>query len=196
MSSMERTLVVLKPDAVERGIVGDVLTRFERSGLKIAGLKMFVPDKELGNKHYPKDRREFVEGLGKRTLSSYGENDLDVKKQFGDKDAHGIGLEVQKWLVDFLSSGPVVAIVLESPHAISVARKIVGHTIPAEAAPGTIRGDYSFDSPYFANKSNRTIRNLIHASGNKEEAEFEIGLWFGADEIFDYRQIHNAHMSR
>jgi nucleoside-diphosphate kinase len=191
---MERTLVVLKPDAVQRGLAGEIIGRFEKIGLKIIGAKMFKPDQDLGNKHYPKERREWVEGLGNNTLRSYKEQGLDVKQQFGSEDPHAIGLIVHKWLVDFISSGPVLAMILEGPHAIGVVRKLIGSTTPETADPGTIRGDYSFDSPAAANAGQRPIRNLVHASGNKEEADFEINLWFGADELFDYETIHQKHM--
>jgi nucleoside-diphosphate kinase len=191
---MERTLVVLKPDAIQRGLAGEIIGRFEKIGLKIIGAKMFQPDKDLGNKHYPKERREWVEGLGNNTLRSYKEQGLDVNKQFGSEDAYKIGLAVHKWLVDFISSGPVLALVLEGPHAIGVTRKIIGATTPESAQPGTIRGDYSFDSPAAANAGQRPIRNLVHASGNKEEADFEIDLWFKSGELFDYEAIHQEHM--
>jgi nucleoside-diphosphate kinase len=191
---MEKTLVILKPDAVQRGIVGEIISRFEKAGLKIAGAKMFVPSKDLANQHYPRDRKEFIAGIGQRTKDGYQELGLDVKKQFGSDDPHRIGLDVHSWLVDFISSGPVMALVLEAPHAISVVRKIVGSTAPAGAAPGTIRGDYSFDSPSLANASNRPIINLVHASGNAQEAEYEVGLWFKSGELFDYKTVHQAHM--
>ena len=97
-------------------------------------------------------------------------------------------------LVDSMRAGPVIAMVLEGPHAIEVVRKIRGHTLPQKAMPGTITGDYSFDSSYVANKANRPIKNLVHASGNVEEAEFEIGLWFSKKELFEYETIHQKHM--
>jgi len=93
-----------------------------------------------------------------------------------------------------MTSGPVLAFVLQGPHAIEVVRKIVGFTLPQKSQPGTIRGDYSFDSSYLANKNKRPIRNLIHASGNKEEAEFELSLWFSETDLFDYDTVHQAHM--
>ncbi len=191
---MERTLVVIKPDAVQRGLSGEIVSRFEKTGLRVAAVKMFIPDEKMMNKHYPADRKEFVAGLGQRTLDSYKEAGLDVIKQFGNEDADKIGEEVRRWLVDFMRSGPVVALVLEGPHAIEVVRKIRGHTMPQKAAPGTITGDYSFDSSYVANSAGRPIRNLVHASGNAEEAEFEIGLWFKPEEIFDYQSVHQQHM--
>jgi nucleoside-diphosphate kinase len=191
---MERTLIVLKPDAVQRGIIGDIINRFEKVGLKIIGAKMFIPSKDLLNKHYPVDREEFITGLGNKTLENYKEQGINPREHFGHDDPHKIGLVVQKWLVDFMVSAPVFAMVLEGPHAIEVVRKIRGHTLPLKAMPGTITGDYSFDSSATANSALRPIRNLVHASGNKEEAEFEINLWFSKKELFDYETIHQKNM--
>jgi nucleoside-diphosphate kinase len=192
--SVERTLVILKPDAIQRGIVGDIVQRFERVGLKLVGAKMFQPERELLDQHYPKDRDELILGIAKKTLENYKEQGLDVMADFGTDDPKAVGLKVQEWLVDFMSSSPVLAFVLEGPHAIEVVRKIVGSTLPAKAAPGTIRGDYSFDSSALANLAKRPIRNLVHASGDAKEAEFEINLWFNDDELQDYPTIHQKHM--
>lgn len=192
---MERTLIILKPDAIQRGIVGDIFTRFERVGLKIIGMKMLTPEDERLARHYPKDRRELIEGIGNKTLTNYKELGLDPKEQFGHADAYKIGLQVHQWLVEFMKSGPVIAAVLEGPHAIEVVRKIAGFTLPTSAQPGTIRGDYSFDSSALANASKRTIRNLIHASGNQEEASYEIPIWFEDDEIHEYETVHQKHMT-
>jgi len=180
---MERTLVLIKPDAVVRGLVGDIIHRFEANGLKLIATKMVRPDKELANKHYPTHRREWVEGMGKKTLGDYKDNALDPMDDFGTDDPHTIGLEIQKWLVDFLVSGPVIALVLEGQEAIKKVRDIAGHTIPTNAAPGTIRADHSDDSPAIANAEKRAIKNLVHASGDKKEADFEIGLWFTGEEL-------------
>lgn len=191
---MERTLVVLKPDAIERGIVGDIITRFERIGLKIVGTKMVMADADLANQHYPRDRKEFIVGMGNKTLENYKELGTDPLEHLGDNDPEKIGLMIQEWLVDFLTSGPVIALVIEGPHAVAMVRKVCGFTLPSSAAPGTIRGDYSFDSSELANKSKRPIKNLIHASGDVEEADYEINLWFKEDELFDYDTIHQKHM--
>ncbi|MCA9324748.1 nucleoside-diphosphate kinase [Candidatus Saccharibacteria bacterium] len=187
---MERTLIILKPDAVQRGLMGEIISRFEKIGLKIIAGKFFIPTKELLDKHYPVDRTEFIDGMGQKTLDNYKELGIDPQKAFGSDDAHEIGLTVQKWLVDFMITGPVFALVLEGPHAVEIVRKVRGHTLPVKAEPGTITGDYSFDSSSMANSENRPIRNLVHASGSKEEAEFEIQLWFDADEIYDYDTHH------
>lgn len=192
---MEKTFVILKPDAVQRGIVGDVISRFEKVGLKIVGAKMIVADRATLDRHYPADRTEFLEGIGKNTIRSYEEMGLDPKEQFKGLDAIKIGAKVREWLVDFMMSGPVLAMVLEGPHAIEIVRKIVGSTLPQKSAPGTIRGDYSFDSSFLANSGKRPIRNLIHASGNSQEAAMEIDLWFSESEIHDYETIHQKHMA-
>jgi nucleoside-diphosphate kinase len=183
---MERTLVILKPDAIERGLVGDIIGRYERAGLKILATKMVWPSQELADSHYPKNRREFIEGMGHKTLGSYKEGGMDPIAELGTDDPHEIGLKVQKWLVDFLTSGPVIAVVLQGDKAIKRVRELAGHTIPAMADRGTIRGDHSDDSPIKANAEKRSIKNLVHASGDKEEAEFEIGLWFSESELHSY----------
>jgi nucleoside-diphosphate kinase len=180
---MEKTLVLIKPDAVQRRLVGEIIARFEKAGLKLLATKMVRPDHDLAHKHYPTDRREFIEGMGHKTLGSYKEGGLDPTEDFGTSDPHKIGLHVQVWLADFLTSGPVIALVLEGEGAIQKVRDIAGHTIPVNAGPGTIRGDYSDDSPIKANAEKRAIHNLVHASGDPKEAEFEINLWFKPDEL-------------
>ena len=183
---MERTLVILKPDAVARGLVGEIITRLEKAGLKLLATKMVRPDKALANKHYPQEREEFIKGMGHKTLESHQEAGEDVSQVFGSDDPHAIGLQLQKWLVDFLVSGPVIALVLEGKDAIALTRTIAGHTIPAKADSGTIRGDYSDDTALKANSEGRSIKNLVHASGDKTEAEFEIKLWFSEEELHSY----------
>jgi len=185
---MEKTLVLVKPDAVQRGLVGDIIGRFEKAGLKIIATKMVTPDKELAEKHYPNDRREFIEGMGHKTLGSYKEGGVDPIENLGTDDPHAIGLMVHQWLVDFLVSGPVIALVLEGDDAIQQVRDIAGHTIPVLAASGTIRGDHSDDSPVKANAEKRAIHNLVHASGDRTEAEFEINLWFTPEELHTYEK--------
>lgn len=181
---IDRTLVLIKPDGVERGLVGEILSRFEKAGLKIVGLGIVKPSKRLIDKHYPKDRA-WIENLGYNLLK-VGEEakiKIDLKKDYGVKNVYELGLKIRKWLVDFMSSGPVVKIALEGPQAISVVRKIVGHTVPYLAQPGTIRGDFSIDSPLLANLEKRPIKNLIHASGNLKEANYELKLWFKKAEL-------------
>ncbi len=189
----ERTLVFLKPDGVQRGLTGAVLERFERAGLKVVGMKMVHADRELLDRHYPRDEG-FLRTLGGKTKEAFAAYGLDVKAQTGSDDPLEIGRQVRGWLIDYVSSGPVAAFVLEGIHAVSAARKLVGDTLPYRAAPGTIRGDYSIDSPTVANLMNRPVRNLIHASGSVEEARMEIALWFRPEELHSYRRADEAVM--
>ncbi len=191
---MERTFVAIKPDGVQRGLTGEIIGRFERAGLKIVALKLVQVSKELAEKHYPADREEMIVGIGQKSLDDYKKLELDAKKELGTDDAREIGELVRSWLADYISSGPVVAMVLESPHAIELVRKIVGNTLPLLAQPGTIRGDFSYDSAYLGNVRKRPIKNIVHASGNLAEAEYEIPLWFTAAEISSYRRSDEAPM--
>src|SRR5579862_3302656 len=121
---MERTLVLIKPDAVQRGLVGEIISRFEKAGLKMVAAKMVTPSADLANKHYPTHRRDWIEGMGHKTLGDYQKNKVDPVKEFGHSDPYKIGLEVQKWLVDFLASGPVMAVVISGQDAISRVREL------------------------------------------------------------------------
>ena len=185
----EQSLVLVKPDGVKRGIAGEIITRFEKAGLKIVAMKMVWVDKEFAGKHYPEERTELLEGIGKKTLETYEKYGKDPGEELGTKDPLEIGRMVNRWNMDFLSSGPVVAILLEGPHAIENVRMVVGATLPVFADPGTIRGDYSLDSPALANERKRSVHNLVHASGNPEEAEYEKQLWFRSEEIQDYKRV-------
>lgn len=191
---MEHTLVLIKPDGVKRALIGEIIHRFERAGLKVVGMKMVWVDKDLVDKHYPNEREEFIKGMGQKTLDNYKELGIDPIERAGTDDPHKIGLMINMWNKELLTSGPVVAIVLEGNHAITNTRRIVGPTLPSLAAPGTIRGDLSLDSSALANEKKRAIKNLIHASGNKEEAELEISLWFTPEEIHTYKRADEEAM--
>jgi nucleoside-diphosphate kinase len=161
-SNIQKTLVVFKPDTVQRGLVGEILTRFERVGLKIIATKMIAPTKEHYHKHY--------EEIGKM-ITRRGEHAFDVTLQM-------------------MVEGPVVAMVLEGVEAVALVRKLVGPTEPKSAQPGTIRGDYSHMSFGYADSADKGIPNLIHASGDEDEAEQEISHWFSADELYHYKTLH------
>lgn len=191
---MEQTLIVLKPDAVQRGLIGDIIKRFERVGLKMIAAKMIKVDHELANKHYPADRTEFIVGMANKTLENYKDLGLDPLKDFGTSDPQQIGLKIREWLVEAITAAPVLAMVWEGPHAVELVRKITGHTLPLKSAPGTIRGDFSFDSSALANLNKRLIKNMLHASGNLEEAKLEIALWFKSSEICVYRRVEESIM--
>jgi nucleoside-diphosphate kinase len=181
----EKTVVLIKPDGVRKGIIGAVLERFERVGLKLVASKLVWVDKTFVGKHY-KDDDAYHRTVGEKTLENYGKYGMDPEENLGTRDPVEIGRLVRKWNMEFLSSGPVFAMLLEGPGAVALVRKIVGHTFPAEALPGTIRGDFALDSAYVSNLQKRTTQNIVHASGNVEEAEFEKKLWFKEDEIYSY----------
>lgn len=192
---IQRTLVVLKPDTIARGIMGEIITRFERVGLKMIAGKLMKVSKELADKHYPASRKEFIEGMGNKTRENYAELGLDLSQDFGKAtDAHAIGLVIRNWLSEMITSGPVLAMVWEGPHAVELVRKFCGHTLPIKSPPGTIRGDYAFDSSALANYGKRPLINLIHASGTAEEAEYEVKLWFAEDELVAYTRVQESAM--
>ncbi|MBI5621685.1 nucleoside-diphosphate kinase [Candidatus Falkowbacteria bacterium] len=184
----EQTVVLVKPDAVKRGLIGEIISRFEKAGLKIVAMKMVWADAELVGKHYPDDRTEFLKGMGEKTLATYEKYGKDAQEGLGTMDPLAIGRMVNSWNMEFLTSGPVVALLIEGLHAIDNVRMIAGNTLPAFAAPGTVRGDFSVDSPALANANKRAVRNMMHASGNPEEAKYEAELWFHTAEIYDYQR--------
>jgi nucleoside-diphosphate kinase len=188
----ERTLVLIKPDGVKRHLIGEIIRRFEARGLKVVALQMTLPTREQISNHYPKNK-EWITGLGNNTVKGYKEFEIQTTllEDYGTEDPYEIGLKVREWLVDFMTSGPIIKMVVEGLHSIKMVRKIVGQTVPAFAEPGTIRGDFSIDSPDLANMRKRAVRNLIHASGNKEEAEYEIAHWFNKEDIHSYNTIHD-----
>ena len=162
MTHIQRTLILFKPDAVQRGVVGEILTRFERVGLKIIGTKMIAPDQAHYHKHY--------EEIG-QVITRRGQATFDN-------------------VMDMMNQGPVIAMVLEGVEAVELVRKLVGSTEPKSSAPGTIRGDYSHMSYGYGDSTNKGIPNLIHASGDTEDAEKEIPHWFSDDELYDYSALH------
>jgi nucleoside-diphosphate kinase len=190
---VERTLVLVKPDGVKRGIVGRVLTRYEEVGLKVVGLKMVQVTRKHVESHYP-NTTEWIQGMGEKTLQTYRDQGKDPLQEIGTEDPMEIGNMIKNWNVDYLTSGPLVAVVLEGVHAISVVRKICGFTLPAFAEPGTIRGDFSITSPIVANELKRAVRNLVHASSDPEEASYEIGHWFSEGELCSFESAAESVM--
>lgn len=182
---IERTLVIVKPDGVKARIIGEVISRLERMGLKIVGLKMIKATEEQMAGFYPSDE-EWLKSVGNKSIKSYQEMGMDIKRDMGTDDPVQVGKTVKQWLVKYMVETPIVLIVVEGNHAIDTVRKLVGHTLPYMAAPGTIRGDYSTDSPDLANKEKRAIRNLVHASDGPESAAREIHYWFGDKELYDW----------
>lgn len=184
----EHTVILIKPDGVKRGLVGEIISRFEKVGLKIVAAKMVWVDQDLVGKHY-KDDEDYHRSVGVKTLENYQKYGLDANETLGTLDPLDIGRMVRKWNMDYLSSGPVVAVVLEAHDAVSLVRKMIGHTFPQNAQPGTIRGDLAHEAPLTANIQKRSTMNLIHASGSAEEAKFEEELWFHENEIHSYKRL-------
>jgi nucleoside-diphosphate kinase len=185
---MEKTVVLVKPDGVKRGLCGEIISRFEKVGLKIVAMKMVWVDEDFASKHYPVKRKEWVKNIGVRALETYQEYGYDPKEDIANLDPEAMGELMVKWLLDALTAGPVVAILLEGLGAVKTVRKMVGHTFPDKAVPGTIRGDFSSDWG-LTFKSGRAGRNVVHASGNPEEAKFEEELWFHKKEIHAYKRV-------
>ena len=189
----EKTLVLVKPDGVKRGLVGEVVSRIERRGLKVIAMKMVQVDRAHLENHFPKTE-EWVERLGKKTMKTFTEYGIDPIAVQGTDDTKKLGAAIKESLFAYMQSGPVVAMVIQGIHAIDMVRKLAGHTLPVFAEMGTIRGDFSVDSPAVANVEGRAIHNIMHASENNEEATNEISLWFTPSEIHSYKRAEEDIM--
>lgn len=189
----QKALIIIKPDGVQRGLIGKITTRFEQVGLKIIGLKFEWATEEKIIAHYPETDTWFKK-VGERTLTNYAKKGLDAKKIFGTDDAIKIGKTVKKWLINYLQESPVFIMAVEGYECIEIVRKLSGNTIPVLANPGTIRGDFSHDSIDLANEQNRPLRNIIHASDTVEDGEKEVNLWFEKDELFEYERADEKIM--
>jgi nucleoside-diphosphate kinase len=179
---VEKTLIVFKPDTIKRGLVGEILSRFERVGLKIVGMKMIQIDNNLATKHYPDSLASIIGNKTKKDWDNYGIEYTETSEEIGQ-----IIVDATR---DFMTSTPVIAVVLQGGHVVEVVRKLVGSTGPKDSAPGTIRGDYAHLSLGKASASRKGAANLIHASGTVEEADREIDLWFKPEELYDYKLSH------
>ena len=161
---IEKTLVLIKPDGVFRGLVGEIIKRFEQRGFKIIGLKMIKIDEDFAKKHYTED----------------------ISKRRGE--------HVRSKLVRYIKNEPIIAVCLEGVNAIDNVRKIVGETEPSKALLGTIRGDFAHVTFNYADNKDIAVKNLVHASGSKEEAIREIKLWFTEEEMYNYKAVHDEHV--
>lgn len=184
----EQTYVMVKPDGVRKGLTGEIIRRFEQRDLKIVALEMFQPTHEKIDNHYPKNE-EWITRLGNKTLSTYEKYGYDAMADFGTIDASVIGPEIRKWLINYMTSAPLVKMIVEGVHAVDVVRKIAGDTMPYKADMGTIRGDFSIDSPALANKEKRAVMNIVHCSETPEEAQHEIKHWFGENAAHTYKRF-------
>jgi nucleoside-diphosphate kinase len=158
VSAVERTLVLLKPDALARGLMGRIVQRFEEAGLKVVGVKMKLMDAEFTRRHY-----------------------FDLEERFGES--------VYNATATFMQQGPVIALVLEGAEAVANVRRLAGKTFPNESAPGTIRGDFAHTSKAYSEANHQVVANLVHASGNTDEAKYEVELWFNSSEMFEYKTL-------
>ncbi len=180
----ERTLVILKPDAIQRGLIGEIIKRIENTGLKLVSLKFILATPEQCWQHYNKDEVWF-QSKGDVVVANRKSANLPI-----EKEAIEYGRDIIAALVNFMTCGPVVAMIWEGNQAVGIVKKIVGSTEPLTSDSGTIRGDYTIDSYDLANYDSRAVRNLIHCSDKAEEALREIDIWFKEEEIIKYRLIN------
>ncbi len=184
---MERTLIIIKPDAVKRGLIGTVLDTFEKVGLKLMVAKMLTPSADVIKHHYP-GTPEWIKEMGEKTLSSFKQSGVNVKEKMGTDDPAKLGKFVYDRLVKYWMEGPIVVMVWQGPDAIQIARKLRGHTIPLLSQTGTLHSDYSFDSSTLSASLDRVVKTFIHASGSVDEAEREIKYWFPKTELKNYKR--------
>lgn len=193
LAKPERTLCIFKADAIYRGLTGKIISRFEEVGLKLIAARMLRPDRKRVSDHYNWGA-EWVKNLGVKTLATYKQFGVDVKKTLGTDNPVVLGKAVRKKLIEYLLMGPAMVMVWEGIAAIEVARKIRGSTTPLTAAVGTVIGNLSHDSQLAAPLKGRSLRNLVHLSGNKIEAKKEIEIWFGKKPNFEkYDRADSAY---
>lgn len=183
----ERTLIIIKPDGVQRSLVGEIVGRFERVGLKLIGMKFVVPTAEQVETHYTLDP-EWKRKTGSKAIESYKKKGETPPSE----DPLAVGNAVVERLKRYMTSGPTVVMAWQGAHAVELVRKLVGGTEPRSSDVGTIRGDYVLDSYSMADADDRAIRNLIHASGSVDEARQELAHWFGERELIDYRLVQEG----
>ena len=179
----ERTLIIVKPDGIQRSLMGEILMRIERTGLKFVAMKFLLPEADQCWKHYNKDEEWFLK-KGARIVDDRTTHGLPI-----EKEAVEYGKDIIQSNVDFFTSGPVLAAVIEGNQSVAIVKKLVGGTEPTTSDVGTIRGDFTVDSYALSSLDNRAVRNLIHCSDSPEEAEREIPIWFTSADIIGYRLV-------
>lgn len=179
----EQTLVIIKPDGVQRSLMGEIMKRIERTGLKFVAVKLLVPEADQCWKHYNKDEEWFMK-KGTRIVEDRKNHGMPIEKEVIE-----YGKDIIKSNVDFFTSGPVLAFVIEGNQSVAIVKKLVGETEPATSDIGTIRGDLTVDSYSLSSLDNRAVRNLVHCSDSPEEAQREIPLWFKKEDIISYRLL-------
>ncbi len=185
--NIEKTVIILKPDALKRALVGEIFEQFEQVGLKLLAAKMVQPSQEVIKKHYP-GTEAWVKEMGEKTLSSFKQSGLDVKEKMGTNDSLKLGQFVYNRLINYWQKGPIIVSVWEAPHAVDIARKLRGHTIPYLAEPGTIHARYSLDSSPWSADLDRVVMTFIHASGSPAESEREMRYWFNTTDFKTYKR--------
>ncbi|KKP72168.1 MAG: Nucleoside diphosphate kinase [Candidatus Roizmanbacteria bacterium GW2011_GWA2_35_19] len=192
---MERTLIIIKPDAVKRGLIGTVIDTFEKVGLKLMAAKMLNPEAGVIKNHYP-GTPEWISEMGEKTIASFKQLGADVKEKMGTDDPAKLGQFVYDRLIKYWQEGPIVVMIWEGPGAVTIARKLRGHTIPLLAQTGTLHSDFSFDSSTLSSGLDRVVKTFIHASGSTDEAEREIKYWFPDVKLNGYeREIDSLYLS-
>lgn len=194
--NQERTLLIIKPDAVKRGMIGTIIETFEKTGLKLMGAKMVRPDAEVIKNHYP-GTPEWVAEMGSKTLASFKQSGTDVIKVMGTDDSQKLGQFVYDRLIKYWQEGPIVVMVFQGPNAVAVCRKLRGHTIPALADAGTLHATYSYDSSTLSSSLDRVVKTFVHASGSVDEAEREIAYWFKGVTFENYtREVDSLYLAK
>jgi len=174
---MEKTLLIIKPDALMRGLVGEIIETFENVGLKLLAGKMVKPDAAVIKNHYP-GTAEWISEMGEKTIASFKQSGLDVREKMGTDDPNKLGQFVYNRLIKYWQEGPIIVMIWEGPGAIAIARKLRGHTIPLLADAGSLHAKFSFDSSPLSSSLDRVVKTFVHASGSTDEAEREIKYWF------------------
>ena len=185
--NIERTLIIIKPDALKRGLVGKVIETFENVGLKLMAAKMLKPSADVIKNHYP-GTTEWIREMGEKTLTSFKQSGNDVIKTFKTADPEKLGQFIYERLIKYWMEGPIIVMVWQGPNAVTIARKLRGHTIPALADPGTLLAQFSFDSSPLSASLDRVVKTFVHASGSTDEAEREIKYWFPKIEFKNYQR--------
>ena len=191
---MEKTLIIIKPDAVKRALIGKIIETFENACLKLMAAKMIKPSQDVIKNHYP-GTPDWIREMGEKTLASFKQSGANVKEKMGTEDPNKLGQFVYERLIKYWMEGPLVVMVWQGPDAIAIARKLRGHTIPLLAQSGTLHSDYSFDSSTLSSSLDRVVKTFVHASGNREEAEREIKYWFKDAEFKNYeREVDQLYL--
>ena len=187
MKKSERTLVIIKPDGIQRSLIGEIIRRYERTGLKLVGLKILIPTPEMIENHYSVDP-DWKRTVGMKAIEAYRKKG----EMPPTEDPMQASAKIISVLKKYMSAGPVIAMVWQGMNAVGVVRKVTGSTEPLVSDVGTIRGDLTIDSYQIADADTRAVRNLVHTSGTVEDAAKEVGLWFKEEELLNYKLAHEA----